>query len=109
MRHFGMDAWPEILTLIEENLDTTIGNESSIETLNIILEDCQGEIDDKFSDSMRKIIDKLILCLTKSKSDNHLCSTFLNTINLFLDSCQDITYEKLDEIVALIKDRKSVV
>ena len=104
MRHFGMDAWPEILTLIEENLDTTIGNESSIETLNIILEDCQGEIDDKFSDSMRKIIDKLILCLTKSKSDNHLCSTFLNTINLFLDSCQDITYEKLDEIVALIKE-----
>ena len=59
MRHFGMDAWPEILTLIEENLDTTIGNESSIETLNIILEDCQGEIDYKFSDSMRKIIDKL--------------------------------------------------
>ena len=104
IRHFGMDAWPEVLSLIEENLDKKEGNEISIETLNIILEDCQGEIDEQFSESMRKIVEKLIFCLKNSKFNNHLCSVFLNTISIFLDSCQDITLEKLSEIVPLLKE-----
>ena len=104
IRHFGMEAWPEVLSLIEENLDTKEGNEISIETLNIILDDCQGEIDEEFSASMRKIVEKLIFCLKNSKINNHLCSVFLNTINIFLDSCQDITLEKLGEIVPLLKE-----
>lgn len=104
IRHFGMDAWPEVLSLIEENLDKKEGNEISIETLNIILEDCQGEIDEQFSGSMRKIVDKLIYCLKSAKINNHLCSIFLNTMNIFLDSCQEITIEKLSEIIPLLKE-----
>lgn len=104
IRHFGMDAWPEVLDLIEDNLDKKEGNDMAFETLNIILEDFQGEIDDKFSINIRKIIEKLIFCVKSSKVENHLAMIFLNTLNLFLDSCQEVTYEKLGEIVLILKE-----
>ena len=104
IRHFGMDAWPEVLDLIEDNLDKKEGNDMAVETLNIILEDFQGEMDDKFSLNIRKIIEKLIFCVKSSKVENNLAIIFLNTLNLFLDSCQEVTYEKLGEIVLILKE-----
>lgn len=104
IRRFGMDAWPEVLDFIEDNLDKKEGNDMAVETLNIILEDLQGEKDDKFSLNIRKIIEKLIFCIKSSKGENNLVNIFLNTLSLFLNSCQEIAYEKLGEIVLILKE-----
>lgn len=44
----GIEMWPNILNIIYENLDSDVGVNMSLETLNIILEDSGNIIEEKY-------------------------------------------------------------
>lgn len=50
IRHGGMEMWPELLNFLYDNLDTDLGVEMSLETLNIIIEDSGSYLEDKYDD-----------------------------------------------------------
>ena len=101
IRHCGIDVWPEFLEVIESNIDKK-DNEMSIETLNLILEDSRGGIEDKFSKSMNSIIDKILFILQNSDNEQ-LCNSFMNTLTIFLESCQAMAVEKMRDVVSILK------
>jgi hypothetical protein len=47
IRHGGTEMWPEILSFLNQNLDTDLGVGMSLETINIIIEDSGQYIEDK--------------------------------------------------------------
>ena len=73
----------------------------SIQTLNIILEDSRDILEIKFQNEINKIIDKIILFLRTSKS-NQLNNILLNTINILFESCQHLMLLKIREIIPII-------
>ena len=73
----------------------------SIQTLNIILEDSRDILEIKFQNEINKIIDKIILFLGTSKS-NQLNNILLNTINILFESCQHLMLLKIREIIPII-------
>ena len=73
----------------------------SIQTLNIILEDSRDILEIKFQNEINKIIDKIILFLRTSKS-NQLNNILLNTINILFESCQHLMLGKIREIIPII-------
>ena len=75
--------------------------EMSIQTLNIILEDSRDILEIKFQNEINKIIDKIILFLRTSKS-NQLNNILLNTINILFESCQHLMLLKIREIIPII-------
>ena len=101
IRHCGIEVWPEILEVIESNIDKK-DNEMSIETLNLILEDSRGGLEEKFYKSMNSIIDKILFIL-QSSDNEQLCNSFMNTLTIFLESCQAMAIEKMRDIVGILK------
>ena len=47
IRHGGTEMWPEILTFLYDNLDSSISVEMSLETINIIIEDSASYLEEK--------------------------------------------------------------
>ncbi len=44
----GIEIWPDILNILYENLDTDLGVNMSLETLNIIMEDSGNVLEEKY-------------------------------------------------------------
>ena len=102
IRHCGIDIWPELLELLEENINKKEGNEMSLETLNIILEDSPNIVEEKFSKTLKKIIEKVIFVLQNSNTEQ-IYHMYFQILNMFLENCQDIVLDKMREIVAILK------
>jgi len=49
IRIWGIEIWPEILNILHKNLDTDLGVNMSLETLNIIIEDSGNVLEEKYS------------------------------------------------------------
>ncbi len=49
IRIWGIEIWPDILKILHENLDTDLGVNMSLETLNIIIEDSGNVLEEKYS------------------------------------------------------------
>ncbi len=102
LRHGGMEMWPEILEFLLNNLDTNLGVEMSLETLNIIIEDSGSYIEENYSQFMHQLIPKLFFFLSemgkrkKEDRSDTLIILVLHTLNILLENCSNTMIDQLE-------------
>ncbi len=85
-----------------KHLDTDIGVEMTLETLNIIIEDSGNYLEENCSDFLQELIPKILNYLnqmgtrTKDKKSDNLTILVLNTFNILLENCSTILEDKLN-------------
>lgn len=90
----GTEMWPEILNFVVINLNTSLGVEMSLETLNIVIEDSGSYLEDKHLKFLRQLLPQLTGFLQKMGSqevnqrEDTLINLVLKTIYMLLENCQ---------------------
>jgi hypothetical protein len=102
LRHGGMEMWPEILEFLLNHLDTNLGVEMSLETLNIIIEDSGTYLEENYSEFMHELIPKIFYFLgemgkrKKGERSDNLIILVLKTLNILVENCSNIMIEQLE-------------
>ena len=115
--HGGMEMWPEILNFLLQNLETNIGVEMSLETLNIIIEDSGTYLEEKFNKFLTLLLIKLISFLEDmgrkkpEERNEKLIILVFTTMYFLLESCPTTMNEQLENITRVLislKDSQSI-
>jgi len=102
LRHGGMETWPEILDFLVKHLESDIGVEMTLETLNIIIEDSGNYLEENCAKFLNELIPKILNFLsemgkrTKEERSDNLTILVLNTFNILLENCASILQDKLN-------------
>ena len=96
-----MSSKLSILEVLEDDLNKKDIAEIAFESFVMLLKDSNNFFDEKTSQSINQIINKIIFYLKSTK--NELCLTLINILYTFLDSCQGIALTKMREIIPILK------
>jgi hypothetical protein len=108
LRHGGMEMWPEILKFLVNHLDSNVGVEMSLETLNIIIEDSGSYLEENYSEFLNELVPKILNYLhemgkrTKQERQDHLIILVLNSLNILLENCSNVIFDQLDRISSVL-------
>ena len=104
IKHWGISSWPELIQLIEGNLDRKEGNEMSIKTINLILEDSSSIQEESFKKTLNTLLDKIIAIL----QNNNECLSYITTLKLYLENRQDLAFDKMRDIIPILKQKSKL-
>ena len=104
IKHWGISSWPELIQLIEGNLDRKEGNEMSIKTINLILEDSSSIQEESFKKTLNTLLDKIIAIL----QNNNECLSYITTLKLYLENRQDLAFDKMRDIIPILKQKSNL-
>jgi hypothetical protein len=108
LRHGGMEMWPEILKFLVNHLDSNMGVEMSLETLNIIIEDSGTYLEENYSEFLNELLPKIFNYLydigkiMKEEKQDHMTILVLQTLNILLENCSNIMIDQLDSVSGVL-------
>jgi hypothetical protein len=110
LRLGGVEMWPEILDFLLSSLNSALGAETALETLNFIIEDSGSHLEEKSYPFLLRFLQQLVFFLKRIQSSSpklEVLNLVLNNIYVLLENCRNFMNEEIESVIEALLTLKN--